>query len=73
MGIVLKSFVDALYWAVALVLFFFIVGEIGVKEFGSTIFTGGGFFLLFIYAFLIIYILRVPQKWSNSDNKNAKK
>ncbi|HZX20576.1 MAG TPA: hypothetical protein VFF13_06210 [archaeon] len=72
MGLVFKTVVDSLYWGLALIFFFWILSIFSVFEFGKIIFTIPGFFIALLYMFLVVYVLRLPQKWKNGPYKETK-
>ncbi|MAG17921.1 MAG: hypothetical protein CL944_00410 [Candidatus Diapherotrites archaeon] len=58
----LRSVIEAMPLAFTLQIFFFIVDITGKVDFGIEIYTLSGFFMLWIYAYLMILVLKIGSK-----------
>ena len=70
--LVFRTLVDALFWGLILQVFFYTLGLASAFTFGTRIFTLPAFVLWWFYAFLIIYVLRLPSTWETKDADETK-
>jgi len=58
---IFKLVLESFFWGFVIQIFFFIVEIFSGVSFGITIYTLQGFFLMWIYAFIIILSLRIAN------------
>ena len=67
-----KTLVDSFYWGFVIQVFYIFLDAITPNSFGTEIYTLWGFFLFYWYAFLILFVLRLPDIFGNSNKINNK-